>query len=147
MAELSYGQKALLAFVGARTTKIDPIRIMKGMFLISEEVPNSWWDASTRYKFVPYDFGPCSFAIYSDLDMLERLRLLQSAQSPGQSWKYYSITGRGALLLQRSEGLRPDLISYMRQVRDFVDSLTFRSLLAAVYKKYPDYAANSVFQF
>jgi hypothetical protein len=148
MAELDRRKKILLLLVGSSDKRIDPIRVMKGAFLISEEVPESWWSIGKRYEFVPYQFGPCSFEIYSDLDELEKFRLIQSEQVPGKSWKYYTITDRGKKLLQvTSEGLNPGLLLYVRQIRDFVDSLGLRDLLAAIYKRYPKYAAKSVFQF
>lgn len=148
MAQLEHKQKMLLAFIGAKLGAVDPIRIMKGMFIISKEARESWWRIPTRYRFVPYSYGPCSFEIYSDLEKLEKLRLLQSNQPPGQSWKYYSVTQRGKNFLEMiKEGFIPGSLEYTKKVREYVESVSFRTLLAAVYAKYPDYAVNSVFKF
>ena len=142
-------QKLLLLFIGAENREIDPIRIMKGQFILSKETPGSWLSPDMRYHFVPYSFGPCSFEIYSDLDSLERQNLIRGTQPPQQSWKNYAVSndpGNRELESVRNE-FRPELLKYVLEVRRFVDSLNFRALLTAVYKKYPDYAVNSVFRF
>ncbi len=44
-------------------------------------------------------------------------------------------------------GLDPKGVRYLEALRRFTLSLGFHDLLRAVYKKYPEYAVNSVFKF
>ena len=66
----------LLLFLGtgkAANQELDPVRIMKGMFLLEKEgalEPHS-------YDFEPYDYGPFSIALYNDLDLLEGKELIE----------------------------------------------------------------------
>ncbi|MDQ5870769.1 MAG: hypothetical protein M3547_01000, partial [Acidobacteriota bacterium] len=85
-----------MAFIGAAITPIDPIRIMKGMFLITKKMPEGWLPAASRYEFVAYDYGPCSFEIYRDLDDLHRQGLIRADEVPGESWKRFSSTPTAA---------------------------------------------------
>ncbi|MBI4480044.1 MAG: hypothetical protein HY651_08490 [Acidobacteria bacterium] len=147
MGKMTGPQKLLLLFLAAKQAKIDPIRIMKGQFILAKETPAAWLPAEMRYEFVPYSFGPCSFQIYSDLDWLEHQNLITAAEVPDQSWKYYVTAAVGNQEVQRLRtDLGHELVNYIAEVRNFVDSLDFRSLLTAVYRKYPDYAVKSVFR-
>ncbi|MGO9343405.1 MAG: hypothetical protein ACLP6E_12940 [Acidimicrobiales bacterium] len=69
---------------------LDPVRIQKGIFLLSERGP-----AQGVYQFRPYNWGPFSPALYGDLDLLCRLGYLKTEQVPGRTWKRYSVTLRG----------------------------------------------------
>ena len=62
---------------------IDPIRIMKGMFLFAMEEPVG---PEERYKFVAYSYGQCSFKIYRELDGLEQDGYIHSSALPGRTW-------------------------------------------------------------
>jgi hypothetical protein len=140
-------QQILLSYIG-QGGEIDPIRIMKGLFVFSKETPAGWIGESDRYHFVPYQFGPCSFDIYSDLDALERSGYLQSKQPLGQSWKYYSVTDMGKYAVEQAAGrFQPQVLTYLNQVRSWVDQQSFKGLLKAIYRRYPAYASNSVFKF
>ena len=139
-------QKVLLSFIGAGG-EVDPIRIMKGQFLFAMETPAEWASGESRYEFVPYQFGPCSFEIYSDLDELEKAGYLKTRQVPSQSWKYYSATDKGQAQLPIFEAeFAPQAVLYLRRLRTFIDGLSFRKLLEVVYSKYPAFAAKSVFK-
>lgn len=147
--QLALRQKTLLAFLGAgEGQELDPIRIMKGLFLFAMKAPSEWLPSEARYNFVPYDYGPCSFEIYSDLDLLEKQGYVRSTEFPGRSWKNYLLTSEGmGLVKQIAPEIDPDVIRYLQKLRDFVSKLSFRQLLSAVYEMYPEYAAKSVFKF
>lgn len=141
-------QRALLVFIGdAGPNDLDPVRIMKGMFLIARETPPDWLPSEARYQFMPYNYGPYSSAIYADLDELERLGYVRPERALGQHWKHYWLTPRGREMAVASAAtLGRDVVRYINSVRGFVTRLSFRDLLTAVYRRYPDYAVNSVFQ-
>lgn len=146
--ELTPRQETLLVFLGAdNNTKLDPVRIMKGLFIFAMEAPENWLPSAARYNFEPYNYGPYSPDIYYDLERLERQGYVETAEVPGRSWKHYSLTPDGVKLAQGGvSAINPKVANYLRVLREFVDGLSFRQLLTAVYDKYPDYAVNSVFK-
>lgn len=53
LPELSLCQKTLLVFLKpGRRQQVDPIRIMKGLFLFAKECPRDWLPPEGRYEFV-----------------------------------------------------------------------------------------------
>jgi hypothetical protein len=143
---LTARQKTLLLFLGAGG-EIDPIRIMKGLFVFAMETPAEWLPSEARYKFVAYDYGPCSRQVYSDLATLEQHRYVNATETPGHSWKYYSLTDEGHQIAKvLSSEMHTPAVNYLNTLREFVSRLSFRQLLATIYHKYPEYAVNSVFK-
>ena len=114
------------------------------MFLMAMEAAHQ---VGTRfYTFVPYNYGPFDAAIYHDLSRLAERGLVYSDPAAGRSWKSFSITAEG---LQAAQAIRaqadPNAVSYLERVVDWVSSLSFPSLVRAIYDKYPQFKANSVF--
>jgi hypothetical protein len=138
----------LLLLRGADSPGVDPIRIMKGAFIVTQEAPMEWVAPSARYEFVPEKYGPCSYDVYSDLDALVDEGLVQATQAPGRSWRYYSVTPAGQ---ERAEDLRrrssAGATDFITRVAQFVRGLPFAKLLKTIYARYPQYAVNSVFQY
>jgi len=127
---------------------LDPVRLQKGMFLFAEQ---AHLPPSQRYQFKPYDYGPLSPAIYSDLETLHADGLLIADRPPGQHWPEYRISQRG---LQRArellDAMAPEELAAIRTLADIksaVLSRDFRDLLLYVYERHPEYARNSVFRF
>ena len=146
--ELTARQKTLLVFLGSdHQPELDPVRVMKGLFLISVETPGRWLKQESRYQFEPYTYGPCSFEIYSDLDQLGKWGYVTSKEAPGRSWRYYALSPRGKELARRvAEAMNRETVRYFKDVRDFVATTSFRQLLSVIYHHYPAYAVNSVFK-
>jgi len=139
-------QEQLLVFLGSGgATEIDPVRIMKGLFVFTKEAPEEWVPMHDRYTFVAYDYGPCSFDIYRDLDRLAARGYVASLEAPWRTWKTYELTEKGKGLFHRV-GLRREAREYLGRIRDFVASLPFDRLLSVIYQKYPDFAVNSLFK-
>jgi hypothetical protein len=132
----------LLVFIGAGSNPIDPIRIMKGLFLFSQE---SDADKKLRYKFVPYSYGPCSFDIYGDLNTLVAQGLLDRLVS-GARWPEYRVTPLGQNKAEEAKASAHATWKELAKYRRFVDERSFAALLREVYEKYPKYAKNSVFK-
>lgn len=147
MSSLTKTQIALLLFFQDSGRKVDPIRIMKGLFIFSQEAPEAWFPKDERYTFTPYSYGPWSRQVDADLDSLTLKGLLQTSQAPGKTWSYYTLSETGkAAVKELQSSLDPKAVSYLHQVREFVLKLSFRSLLDTVYARYPEYAVNSVFK-
>lgn len=147
-SNLSDRQAVLLVFIGDVGERLlDPVRIMKGLFLVAEDTPVDWLPKDARYRFEPYLYGPYSQPIYSDLALLERLGLVQTTAVPGRSWKYYSLTSEGADVADEAAAtMNQKLVAYLHRMRAYVTDLPFDQLLRAVYSKHPAYAVNSVFK-
>lgn len=132
----------LLQFVG--DDPIDPIRIQKGMFLFAKEAGAP---KTQVYDFVPYNWGPCSFEIYGDLDDLLARGLIERAPVLGASWSKYQRTATGHVMAKRtarSGKIVRDLANRAAEIRATVQGKDFEKLLRSVYQKYPEYATKSL---
>lgn len=144
--KLSLRQESLLVFLGVdQSEALDPVRIMKGMFVFSKEAPGTWISTRERYKFKPYLYGPFSQDVYHDLDHLVNQGLVLMADVPDRSWKKYSLSPAGENLKSNlNESKLPEAIYFLNKTREWVSSLDFRALLSEIYKKYPKYASSSI---
>jgi hypothetical protein len=122
--------------------KEDPIRIQKGMFLLSEE---GGLNRSERYTFIPYNYGACSFDIYRDLDALVEAGLIERSQEPWASWPTYRPTAAGqknaAALMHAASN---KTIEYLRKTKLRLFKQSFVEMLREIYKAYPKYAVKSL---
>ena len=144
---LSWRQGTLLLFFSGSDRALDPIRVMKGLFVFTMEAPEKWLPRDERYEFKAYSYGPYSSQVSNDLDYLSSKGFLQTTQAPGKSWSYYALSENGASIASSlAPSFDPNAVEYLRKLREFVASLSFRQLLDTVYAKYPEYAVNSVFK-
>jgi hypothetical protein len=121
--------------------ELDPVRIQKGMFLLSERGP-----ARGVYTFQAYDWGPFSSAIYADLASLTRQGYLAEEKVPGRTWSTYRVTARGHERAAAAAAQVGEVAtSWLRQAREFLTTRSFAQLLREIYALYPDYAVNSRF--
>ncbi len=125
---------------------LDPIRIQKGMFLLAQE---GGVRENEQYLFRPYDYGPFSARIYDDLDALVDEGLVAREVVPGYTWNRYCLTEAG---MRKTQGIADRLdeehlrtVRFLLQMKREVLSQSFNRLLRYVYRRYPDYAKNSVF--
>jgi len=133
----------LLLFDGAGQP-LERVRIQKSLFLFAER---SKAPDGEKYEFVPYHYGPFSFGIYPDLDRLVEEGLLRVELDGSSSSPRYSLTGPGARAVEDLSRSAPaERLDLLRSLRDWVAERSFRNLLNDVYRLYPDYAVNSVFQ-
>ncbi len=123
--------------------ELDPIRIQKGMFLFAKE---SGAPEEQLYDFQPYNWGPCSFTIYDDLDSMYAEGLIERRPVAGKSWSRYQVTGSGKSLVAKVKGRRSPESQYLGKIKDSIKEASFNDLLRGVYKKYPEYATKSQFQ-
>jgi uncharacterized protein YwgA len=123
--------------------ELDPVRIQKGIFLLSERGPAR---GRGLYDFHAYDWGPFSSAIYADLASLTRQGYLAEATVLGRTWSTYQVTARGherALAAAAQAG--ETATAWLRQAREFLTTRSFAQLLRDIYALYPDMAVNSRF--
>lgn len=97
------------------------------------------------YKFEPYNYGPFSSDIYSDISDLIENGLMVAAPG-GMRYNIYSLTPLG---LEKCDDLKSETdelaISFLEETVAWVLSKSFPSLLRAIYSKYPKYKSNSIF--
>jgi hypothetical protein len=145
---LTKTQEILLLFFLGSNHALDPIRIMKGLFLFNMKARPDWLTPEARYTFKAYSYGPYSSKLTSDLRDLSLKGYLTESQAPGQSWHYYSLTEQGRRTAsENQDAIDPSALTYLHELRDYVSRLSFSALLKAVYKMYPEYAVNSVFKY
>jgi hypothetical protein len=117
--------------------RVSHTRLVKVLFLLRHET--SIRDDRTFYDFVPYRFGPFSFAFYRELKALER--------------DGYLDEGRHAVILRRTAAtktercrLGPDTAAAIKEVTDAYGSIRRKALLQDVYARYGWYASKSELQ-
>ena len=123
-------------------TSLEPVHIMKGMFLFAMEGGRP---SGELYDFEPYHYGPFSPEVYRDLDALVAEDLIQAEKVAGQTWSVYYPTPRGT---QKAQALGtaadPDVVTRLIEIRQYVVGLPFARLLREIYAKYPRFAARSL---
>jgi uncharacterized protein YwgA len=134
--ELNGKQKIILSLLNVADKKLmSPLQIMKSLFIYAQhEKPENF------YEFVPYLYGPCSFAVYSDLKLLENKGLIASHPT-SKGWSFFIITAEGEKHLIKN----PEINLKLEKIKTFILSKSFISLLKYIYSKYPEYAINSIF--
>jgi len=129
---------------GDRPKSIEPLRIMKGLFLMSQRGKGEIKDL---YTFRPYDYGPFTTDIYADLDRLVTAGLAVQETVVGRSWRMYRPSLDGDSRAESlAGGLDPSERATIDEAYDFVASRGFLVLLRDIYAEYPDYAINTVVQ-
>jgi uncharacterized protein YwgA len=130
----------LLLAIGDR---MEPIQVQKTLFKFAVEggVPES-----QAYAFEPYNWGPCSFQIYEDLEELVCSGLVEAVPS-GRGWSSYRAAPKGrAMIDQLRKGAEPPLLKKLDAARDYVVTRDFVTLLRDVYQDYPKFATKSLFR-
>jgi hypothetical protein len=149
LSHLTASEKLMISLVGfaSESEALDPIRIMKGLFIVCMKSPKEYFGGGLPYEFQPYLYGPYSGKVYDDLARLEELKLIFKRLVPGQSWARYYPTPEGKKTAAMAIARYDDRLgNYIGSVYRYVQGKDFASLLNEVYKAFPDYAVNSVFQ-
>jgi uncharacterized protein len=135
----------LLVALDGAPQGLDPVRLQKGMFLDAQESDPG---EEEKYAFVPYNYGPMSAQIYSDLDALVGEGLVEEVPVQGRSWSRYVATEKGLEAgqdLLDKESSR-DVGGQLYRIKKEVASKSFKALLEDVYERYPAFASKSVFR-
>jgi hypothetical protein len=119
---------------------LDPIRLMKGCFIVAEIGPKEW---RHLFELRPYAYGPFDPSVYRARDALVGNDLLEAR--PAGHYSHYTITSAGH---QRAEeivkGLDDRVAQWLRDIGHWVTSKAFNELLREIYDRFPDYATRSV---
>lgn len=128
-------QRTILKLLGAADGAVSATQIQKYLFLLREET--CLHGDSTFYEFLPYKFGPFSFAAQREIEALTAYGYVESV---GSSLK---ITGLGK---RAARGVDCDLEGAVLAVVSEHGRKPLRTLLQEVYARYPWYATNSELQ-
>jgi len=136
MEPLKFKQQIILNFLISNDKKpMSPLQIMKALFLFTqEEKPEDF------YKFTPYLYGPCSFDVYFDLNLLENKGFITTYPTQ-RDWSFYSVTSEGEKYLIGDK----KIIQKLDVIKKLILSKSFIELLKYVYSKYPEFAKDSIF--
>lgn len=128
-----------IALPEGKTNVLSPIQIMKGMFLIKQEL-----NVSNFYEFKPYLYGPCSLEVYEDIQRFVEENLILLLPSI-RGWKLYTISSKGMEKFKAiSKTMDEEFLENMRRIKKIVMEKSFIELLKYVYEKYPEFAINSI---
>ena len=134
----------LMVVAAGRSVPLTPVQLQKSLFLIGKnlkDIPESF------YAFEPYHYGPFDIEVYSDAKSLEAEGLLYSTRSSSGTWTDRGITAEGMKrATEIRESLSPGSQKYVEAVVQWTQSMSFTSLVKAIYDHFPEYRANSVFQ-
>ena len=114
--------------------EIDRLRLMKLAFLIAQN-PDA--PASSRYDFVPYHYGPNSFALYRDWHALAEAGFAHVDRGDGAPFR---LTATGQSLANETAG---ELVALTDLVHDEWAGKSIGAIIRHVYKLHPWYAHRS----
>lgn len=118
---------------------LDPIRLMKACFLVSQRGTDA---ERSLFDFQPYDYGPFDSDVYRSRDALIARGLLTVDREHRHG--AYNLTEAGA---ERVGNLRAAIgdaaADWFRDLGRYVTSRSFTDLLDEVYAAYPDFATRS----
>jgi hypothetical protein len=135
---------ALLAIAAAEGQSLSPVQLQKSLFLLGREMaPQVGTDFD---QFEPYNYGPFDVRVYQDAELLERVGLVAISQAPGVRYNEYRITTEGTTAARHvREQAPPKAADYLLRVVEWARGLSFSDLVRAIYARYPETRANSVF--
>ena len=139
----------LLVLKSGGESGLSPVQLQKSLFLLKENLGNclAGFDLENYYQFVPYNYGPFDVTVYDDAQALANDGLAEILEVPGRRYRQYRISSEGMkLALQREKELRREVVEYIGNLVGWVKNQTFQSLLRTIYRLYPSYRENSVFQ-
>jgi hypothetical protein len=119
---------------------LDPIRLMKGCFIVDQIGPAEW---GHLFDFEPYDYGPFDSSVYRARDALVGKDLL--LRQPAGRYSQYEITEAGReRAAEIAAGLDEPIAQWLRSIGHWVTSKSFTDLLREIYERFPDYATKSI---
>lgn len=118
----------------------DPVRLMKGAFLVVERGRPAW---KRLFHFQAYDYGPFDRGVYDARDSLIRDGLIDVRHG---RYEQYALTPDGQ---EHARALRRDFAhdaEWIRRIGHHVSTRSFSSLLEEIYSAYPAYRSRSIFR-
>jgi hypothetical protein len=137
----------LLVLAAARGQALQPVHLQKGLFLLGRQLGPDRLQCESFYQFEPYDYGPFCSDVYADAEILAAEGLITIHLPANRSYRQYSATDTGlAAAATIREQLDAGVASYLDGLVAWLSRRSFREVVSAVYKAFPEMRANSVFQ-
>lgn len=137
-------QEWLLLAISESTEGLTPVQIQKTLFLLGKE--RGSLVGSGFYKFKPFNYGPFDVQVYRDADELAAQGLVVILNGGTEAVRRYQVTPAGhRAAAELAQGASPDAVEYLKRVVSWVERQSFRGLVEAIYRRYPEQRANSVF--
>lgn len=120
-----------------------PVQVQKLFFLLDREAHQLL--GGPHFAFAPYDYGPFDRQLYEELERLEWEGLVAIDHS--RRYRLYRLTSQGySEGVQELNKVPEPARTFVSRASNWVRSLNFQQLVAAIYNRYPDMKANSIFQ-
>ena len=124
-------QKILLLMLRHAERPVQRLELMKWCFLLRHESETG--GGSSFYDFVPYKYGPFSFALYQEIEKLESMSFIVSN---GESWK---LAGE----VDAARGVSDAVELEVKRVVKAFSQMSNSDLLDYVYHRHPAFTVNS----
>ena len=131
-------------------------RLQKIIFLFQQEILTEK-QKDLGYNFIPFNYGPYSSILQSDVDDLiidDYLEVDMFQRMDGKYIYHYKITEKGKELaeaiLTESKYARLKLTgpyNLLRKIKNEANNDNLDTLLKRVYSEHPEYAKNSIYEF
>jgi uncharacterized protein len=136
----------LLAIDLANGKGLSAVQLQKALFLLERGVPQEL-GTSLFYHFSPYNYGPFDSTVYTDAEILSHEGLINITKPTGR-YTVYTVTPEGAVHAKElASKASPRAVQHLKNVVTWIQGLTFAQLLRAIYSRYPEMKANSVFNY
>ena len=134
----------LLVLCFAKEEGLTPAQLQKTVFLLQKAFPKA---DKLDYNFKPYNYGPFDVNVYNDVELLAIQGLVEIHKKNGHNWNTYHISANGKEIAKDSaESLDAKMAVYVKKLVEWVQSISFQTLIGSIYKKYPEYKKNSIFK-
>jgi uncharacterized protein (DUF488 family) len=120
-------QKFLIDFLKS-TKNCSKLKMVKIFFIIEKEGKIS--QSFKFYKFIPYKYGPYSFELFHDIEILEKDN-------------YISVDKKNIKYLQSGTNISSEFSSILNDYIKKYHKKTETELIEYIYKKYPEYTIFS----
>jgi len=119
-----------------------PVHVQKIFFLLDRELSNEL--GFPYFDFKPYHYGPFDKEVYEGLEYLQSNGLVDIDFDSNHRCYRLTVKGQEAGIKIFSE-MPLKVKTYVKEVIDFVRSISFVQLVASIYNAYPEMRENSVF--
>lgn len=133
----------LAALASGAHEEFSPVQLQKLMFLIDRNIGSAI--GGPFFDFKPYDYGPFDVGVYNEFSVLSALEMGDS-YGDGKGRRYRLNDEGRARAQEILANLQPEVREYMKSIAEFVQKVSFTTLVSSVYKHYPEMKANSVFR-
>ncbi len=135
----------LAVLTTAGGSALTPVQVQKLFFVLDRRIPEAI--QGPRFNFTPYDYGPFDVDVYREIEGLAEQGLAEVMKPGPFSMKTFRLTPEGQ---RKGEGLFKTLDGtaqeFIGKMSTFVRTRSFKDLVSAIYKAFPEMKVNSVFR-